>query len=96
MQYLRKVRISASVVVFHCLQTSKKLNEALRTEVHSEWTKLTLLSMRRDPDVNEGMDDNPIPKHINLDEWLIQCRQRIRAMENCVFLWNAGMAVIQE
>ena len=101
LEYLGKIRIAANVVVFHCLQTSKALNYALRFKVYSKWTKLTLLSMRRDPDHgadidHHGPDNAMLPKRLDLDNWLLQCRQRIRSMESCMFLWNAGMPVINE
>ena len=95
-EYLGKIRISANVVVFHCLQTSNDLNQALRFKVNNDWTKLTLLSMRRDPDPRGNHDASQLPKRLDLDNWLLQCRQRIRNMESCMFLWNAGMPVINE
>jgi len=95
-KYLEKIRISAVVEVFICPQTSSDLNYALRNSVNNDQTKLTLMSMRRDPEVSEDEGDVLIPKKVDLDAWLEQCRVRVRGIDSCIFVWNAGMAVIQE
>ena len=94
MEYLEKIRINATVVVFHCQQTSRDLNAALKTKVKSDNTKLTLMSMRRDPEVRD--DNKAFPDRIEWDKWLLQCRQRIRDIDNCILVWNAGIAVLKE
>ncbi len=82
------------MVVFQCSQTSRDLNTALKTKILNENTKLTLMSMRRDPESEEA--DTAVPDKIEWDRWLIQCRERIRDIDNCILVWNAGMAVIGE
>lgn len=52
------------------------------------------MSMRRDPESEEA--DTAVPDKIEWDRWLIQCRERIRDIDNCILVWNAGMAVIGE
>jgi hypothetical protein len=93
--YLEEIRIQALVIVFRCQPTSLNLNGALRYKVRSDQTRMTLISMRRDPTT----DDKDPALHdgkVNLDRWLLQCQQRTRELENCIFLWNAGISVIYE
>jgi len=95
-KYLEKIRIDANLVVFACNQNSRELNSALRSDkVKSVNTKLTLMSMRRDPEEVDSGDETH-SEAFDLDAWLLQCKIRIRKIENCILVWNAGMAVINE
>ncbi len=98
--YLDKIRIVAFVQLFQCDQDSTSLNHALKTVVKSEWTKLTLMSMRRDPEAPKehgaGHEAHEAAKQVEWENWLNQCQHRIRGIDNCILVWNAGMAVVGE